>query len=87
MCIYMFCLPRLAVEISTSVYIHVLFATVGCGGVLNAETEGQLVSPNYPEDYPRSSNCSWLIMADHESEYTDLQFDVPSIDGTEFMVS
>ena len=40
----------------------------GCGGVLNAEIDGDIVSPNYPGEYPRMSNCSWLIQADHSGE-------------------
>jgi len=41
----------------------------GCGGTVNAETDGAIISPNYPLSYPRRSNCSWLIRADHNSKY------------------
>ncbi|KAH3692443.1 hypothetical protein DPMN_194284 [Dreissena polymorpha] len=50
----------------------------GCGGT-KSETpdgvlEGDLVSPGYPGNYPRSSNCSWLIQAADSTDRVTLTF-------------
>ena len=34
---------------------------------------GYITSPNYPESYPNSANCSWLIQT-HTSYSLELQF-------------
>lgn len=33
---------------------------VGCGGVFTTPT-GNIYSPNYPNNYPHSTNCEWNI--------------------------
>ncbi|KAL3836256.1 hypothetical protein ACJMK2_021695 [Sinanodonta woodiana] len=47
---------------------------IGCGGIMNAEVDGEISSSNYPRIYDRSSNCSWLIQADHSSDRVTLTF-------------
>ncbi|KAJ8307340.1 hypothetical protein KUTeg_015424, partial [Tegillarca granosa] len=49
-------------------------SVTGCGGLLNAEEDGVITSPNYPENYDRASNCSWLITADHSDDKVTLTF-------------
>ncbi|KAJ8306835.1 hypothetical protein KUTeg_014919 [Tegillarca granosa] len=49
-------------------------SVTGCGGILNAEEDGVITSPNYPENYDRASNCSWLITADHSDDKVTLTF-------------
>lgn len=31
-----------------------------CGGNLEAET-GEITSPNYPNNYPENSDCTWTV--------------------------
>ncbi|CAH1775425.1 unnamed protein product [Owenia fusiformis] len=45
---------------------------LGCGGTMDAEDDGEIFSPNYPAVYPANSNCSWLILADHEGDRVTL---------------
>jgi len=35
----------------------------GCGGIMNADVDGELTSPGWPGVYEHLSNCSWLIQA------------------------
>ncbi|CAG5136884.1 unnamed protein product, partial [Candidula unifasciata] len=35
--------------------------TTGCGGMLNADTDGQIFSPGYPGRYPWNTQCVWII--------------------------
>ncbi|XP_078582053.1 cubilin-like isoform X2 [Branchiostoma floridae x Branchiostoma japonicum] len=48
--------------------------TTGCGGLLSADTDGQLTSPNYPSNYERNTNCSWIIYASGLTEHVTLTF-------------
>ncbi|XP_050407117.2 cubilin, partial [Patella vulgata] len=45
-----------------------------CGGRKNSETDGAIMSTNYPQAYDRNSNCTWLIKADHNSDRITLTF-------------
>ena len=40
---------------------------------INEEKFGILLSPNYPNEYPENSNCSWVINVPKKSQMT-LQF-------------
>ena len=33
----------------------------GCGGTLNADIPGVIFSPNYPNPYPHSTRCVWVL--------------------------
>ncbi|XP_033761795.1 cubilin-like [Pecten maximus] len=46
----------------------------GCGGTLSAEQNGEIISPNYPDNYGPQNNCSWLIRADHSVDRVTLTF-------------
>ncbi|WAR06690.1 CUBN-like protein, partial [Mya arenaria] len=52
--------------------------TTGCGGIItenaDGELEGDIISPNYPGNYPRQSNCSWLIQSAHAIDRITLTF-------------
>ena len=50
---------RACVCVCTIKDTYVLILT-GCGEVIN-QSEGTLVSPNYPNDYPYNANCEWYI--------------------------
>ncbi|XP_053208504.1 cubilin-like [Panonychus citri] len=41
-------------------YFRLEWKPVGCGGEI-IESEGELVSPNYPDSYPNGLNCLWTI--------------------------
>ncbi|XP_053208267.1 cubilin-like isoform X2 [Panonychus citri] len=41
-------------------YFRLEWKLVGCGGDIH-ESEGELVSPNYPDSYPNGLNCLWTI--------------------------
>lgn len=47
-------------------YIFVDFSK-SCGGHLYAMT-GVIRSPNYPENYPRSVTCEWVIQAPNKHQ-------------------
>lgn len=44
----------------------------GCGGVIHADT-GTIKSPNYPQNFPANSECSWQIIA-HEGSHLEMSF-------------
>ena len=33
----------------------------GCGGRINADEDGEIVSPGWPSVYERNRNCTWII--------------------------
>ncbi|XP_053208506.1 cubilin-like [Panonychus citri] len=41
-------------------YFRLEWKLVGCGGDIH-ESEGELVSPSYPDSYPNGLNCLWTI--------------------------
>ncbi|XP_034025114.1 cubilin [Thalassophryne amazonica] len=45
----------------------------GCGGVIHADT-GTIKSPNYPQNFPVSAECSWQIIG-HEGNHLEMSFD------------
>ncbi|XP_023212523.1 cubilin-like, partial [Centruroides sculpturatus] len=51
----------------------------GCGGLYKASS-GNIVSPNYPQNYDVSDDCSWLIEVDKNYliEFTFTEFNMPS---------
>ncbi|KAL8573023.1 hypothetical protein ACOMHN_010453 [Nucella lapillus] len=56
----------------------------GCGGVLHATTDGELFSKNYPQNYPPSSNCTWLITSVNSMDRITVTFthlDIETTDG------
>lgn len=38
-----------------------LFLGLGCGGTLSADTDGELASPGWPNNYEMLNNCTWII--------------------------
>ncbi|XP_077323118.1 CUB domain-containing protein 2-like [Lithobates pipiens] len=52
-------------------------STQGCGGVLTAP-QGDITSPNFPNNYPDSSNCSWIITTTSKIKITFTDFDIES---------
>ena len=48
------------------------------GKVIIRATAGEILSPNYPDLYPKEANCHWRIGVDDRSviRLTFLQFDV-----------
>jgi hypothetical protein len=56
-------------EVLDNFWVHEMkwfcFLLVGCGGILSGEEDGVITSPNYPNSYDRTSNCTWTIVADH----------------------
>lgn len=45
----------------TSAYCHCcFFVAPNCGGSLN-QTDGILISPNYPNNYDHNGDCVWVI--------------------------
>ncbi|XP_072033776.1 uncharacterized protein [Amphiura filiformis] len=45
----------------TAIYTHVVDTDVSCGGQLSGS--GTITSPRYPQAYPLSSQCTWVITA------------------------
>ena len=43
------------------VYNQRLFHLVSCGGTIKAKS-GELMSPNYPDNYKPNQNCEWNIV-------------------------
>ena len=66
-------------EISIHPFIDGIGNVAGCGGLFKAPS-GVIQSPNYPENYDRSSDCGWLIevLANHVVELTIEDFAVVS---------
>ena len=57
--------------------VYIVFAvSTGCGGVRNAISDGEISSQNYPQNYPRNSNCTWLITSDLNSEWIGFQVEI-----------
>lgn len=50
--------------------------SAGCGGLLT--NNGFLLSPNYPANYERNTDCEWIIQVDHTHsvELEILDFDL-----------
>lgn len=48
------------------------FFSSGCGGVIHADL-GTIKSPNYPQNFPSNSECSWTIIA-HEGNHLEMGF-------------
>ncbi|XP_076027535.1 cubilin [Genypterus blacodes] len=46
----------------------------GCGGVIHADS-GIIKSPNYPQNFPASVECSWQIVV-HEGNHVEMSFNV-----------
>ncbi|XP_055295203.1 cubilin homolog [Sitodiplosis mosellana] len=55
---------------------HLEYEMQGCGGTLT-KSEGQFTSPNYPNHYPRDTQCQWVIQVEygHLIEITLTDFD------------
>lgn len=55
----------------------------GCGGVIHADL-GSFKSPNYPQNFPSNSECSWTIIA-HEGNHLEMgfasEFQIPDSSG------
>ena len=49
-----------------------LLLSVGCGGIIHADT-GTIKSPNYPQNFPANSECSWTVIA-HEGNHLEMSF-------------
>ena len=49
-----------------SLYHDLLSAKASCGGNFSpvSGTEGWIVSPNYPADYPLNSDCDYVLTVD-----------------------
>ena len=35
--------------------------------VITAQNNTDIVSPNFPENYPNNMNCTWLVVADNNA--------------------
>ncbi|XP_076814750.1 IgGFc-binding protein-like [Clavelina lepadiformis] len=50
--------------------------SIGCGGRITGQQSGEFTSPNYPNDYPSSSDCTWSIVVNQgqiiEIVFTDI---------------
>ncbi len=44
----------------------------GCGGTIHADT-GTIKSPNYPQNFPANTECSWTIIA-HDGNHLEMSF-------------
>ena len=44
-----------------TMFILSCFGTSACGGLINPAVDGNISSPNYPSNYRRLSNCTWVI--------------------------
>ncbi|KTF87440.1 hypothetical protein cypCar_00025640 [Cyprinus carpio] len=44
----------------------------GCGGIIHADT-GTIKSPNYPQNFPVNTECSWTIIA-HDGKHLEMGF-------------
>lgn len=53
--------------------IRVCVFSTGCGGVIHADS-GIIKSPNYPQNFPASVECSWQIVV-HEGNHVEMSFD------------
>ncbi|MCJ8728547.1 hypothetical protein PDJAM_G00005700 [Pangasius djambal] len=55
----------------------------GCGGVIHADL-GSIKSPNYPQNFPSNTECSWTIIA-HEGNHLEMgfasEFQIPDSSG------
>ncbi|XP_065114614.1 cubilin [Paramisgurnus dabryanus] len=55
----------------------------GCGGIIHADT-GTIKSPNYPQNFPTNTQCSWTIIA-HDGNHLEMgfasDFQIPDASG------
>lgn len=55
----------------------------GCGGIIHADF-GSIKSPNYPQNFPSNTECSWTIIA-HEGNHLEMgfasEFQIPDTSG------
>ncbi|XP_041372182.1 cubilin-like [Gigantopelta aegis] len=65
---------RMRTDVSVSAKGFKANYITGCGGIRNATTDGEITSPNYPGNYQRLSNCTWLIQAPHSRDKVTLTF-------------
>ncbi|XP_038652379.1 cubilin [Scyliorhinus canicula] len=47
--------------------------SAACGGILHADS-GSFKSPNWPQNFPDNSECTWRILT-HESKHLEITFD------------
>ncbi|BFZ22426.1 hypothetical protein BsWGS_25465 [Bradybaena similaris] len=58
--------------------------TTGCGGRLNADSDGEIFSPGYPGSYQWDTLCLWIISSSFHDRRVSLTFthmDLPSSEG------
>lgn len=51
---------------------QISFSSSGCGGTIHADT-GTIKSPNYPQNFPANTECSWTIIA-HDGNHLEMSF-------------
>ncbi|KAL0156416.1 hypothetical protein M9458_047662, partial [Cirrhinus mrigala] len=55
----------------------------GCGGIIHADT-GTIKSPNYPQNFPANTECTWTIIA-HDGNHLEMgfasDFEIPDSSG------
>ncbi|XP_066263259.1 cubilin-like [Branchiostoma lanceolatum] len=60
-------------------------SALGCGGTLTAPPEGNVTSPNYPDNYGNDQTCEWTITVP-EGTYIHLTFSSFNLDeGSDFL--
>lgn len=52
-----------------------------CGGTFNGKTSGEIVSPNFPNNYPLGITCTWKIVV-AEGSVVKLYFETVETEKT-----
>lgn len=64
-------------------YPEIPFSSSGCGGTIHADA-GTIKSPNYPQNFPANTECSWTIIS-HDGNHLEMgfasDFQIPDTSG------
>lgn len=61
--------------------VNLALFLIVCGGTFNGKTSGEIVSPNFPNNYPLGITCTWKIVVT-EGSVVKLYFETVETEKT-----
>src|SRR6218665_338047 len=66
---YMYIICSYTFNERLSIYLNASFSWSDCGHTVHNGSSGQVISPNYPNNYNYHHNCSYIIWAPQRSHF------------------